>query len=281
MTEPKIHFIMSDNRELSDDKNLYHNLCTFANYEACKHFGYEFNYYIPYLNSRIKHPANILHNCIGTQNNIRHVSWSKILICLHHLKNNNCDYLIYCDSDCFLIKQKHILDHLKNYNFNSDAFFVNDIPWHHPDMPCGGFFVLKNNPNTIKFLNDWWLHPAGYLDTGHPWEQQALRNILKNHSIMVEPLPYRHFVSAARQFSSWKDCEDIPPHQIHNGLCYHMAKCFFGFDPRKHLNAIKELISKHYNLDDFNVNEYMKYVQKFDTDQDDKELIDKITIRLI
>ena len=46
----------------------------------------------------------------------RHVAWAKIIATLNHLKKNDCDYVIYIDTDAFLLNQIHILDYLNNIN---------------------------------------------------------------------------------------------------------------------------------------------------------------------
>jgi len=184
---------MSDNRPL--DKTGYHSFAASINSHYCKKHGYDFIYYQPYLYKKsTKNHKTIrtiqlertsisndkqLYNCIDPiTKETRHSAWSKILSAQRALRLSY-DYVVYIDSDC-IFKDKSIEDFIKPYH--QDILFLNNKPWNQ-DKPCSGFFILKNNANTKKFVKDWYHVQLPEKNKKHPWEQDGLWSMYKNYDI--------------------------------------------------------------------------------------------------
>jgi len=177
----KILILMSDNRDLSDniDESDYNSLSTYINYRYAKIHGYDFKYLQPRLNNKVE-----IFNCYSPSNKIRHASWSKILSVTKIMKEYpTYDWILYLDSDCifndntktiyqYLLNSKNIKG--ENLDFNQNLFFMNNQPWN-PDLPCAGFFIIKNSSEMLWFIESWYSDESvEEFNTWHPWEQNAL-----------------------------------------------------------------------------------------------------------
>jgi hypothetical protein len=91
---------------------------------------------------------------------------------------------VYIDSDCILNNiNLTIQDYYKNLTIvnkgnveKSNILFLNDRPWH-PESPCAGYYILKNNDKSLKFIKEWYsLDGKGIYqcNTKHPYEQWAV-----------------------------------------------------------------------------------------------------------
>lgn len=177
--------LMSDNRSLNQNLNNsdYNTLSTIINYEYAIKHNYSFLYLTPKLYGNYEYL-----NCLSPSGEKRHPSWSKLLSIIKIMEEHKkYELILYLDSDCifnnFEIK---IDDYLKNsktinnifLNLESDIFFMNNLPWN-DDLPCAGFFIIKNNIKSLMFLKEWFNMENDIThNTIHPWEQTSLQNDL-------------------------------------------------------------------------------------------------------
>jgi hypothetical protein len=181
--EDNILVVMADNRKLSLEANHknYHSLAVFLNYTYCQTFNYGFKYCVPTDGEDM----SIL-NCKSPLGNKRHASWSKLLSCIKMaIENPEYSYVVWVDSDfifnSFTVELRTYIESLKkvdgcdfeNFNFG----FWDDRPWF-IGKPNAGFFIFKNNIDSINILKDWYSYSSpennNYHDMGHAWEQVAL-----------------------------------------------------------------------------------------------------------
>ena len=167
----KVSVIMSDTRSFNKtDVNSYYMWCALATSNACKHWGFDFTYYMIKSN---KYPE---HSCFDPNfgwDSPRHPSWGKILACYDHLSNNDIDYLIYLDTDAFLTKEESIMDIvLGNITFGNDAPL---------SSPCAGFFILKKSEEDLRFLETWYKTSGEEHNLKFPWEQLVLNTKIFNN----------------------------------------------------------------------------------------------------
>ena len=249
----KIDTIMVDNRPLSVNTDIFYNYTVAANVQACNKFNYNLFFYKPY--SKILAEESTYMCKDPNTGEKRHVAWAKIIATLNHLKKNDCDYVIYIDTDAFLLNQIYILDYLNNINCDKDIFFCNNLPWdRYQHRPCSGFFVIKKTDYVFTFLEDWYKQKGLKFNTKHGWEQPVLHQTYKNYDLFVDPEPTTHFVT-----------------EMHNSdysqIVHHITK-FLVKDSSKYLSVIKDDISKYYTLlnleRDFEVN--MLKQQPFNVD---------------
>jgi hypothetical protein len=179
--------LMSDNRKLlSNLQDVdYNSLTAVINFNYAKKNKYDFLYLNPILDGQL------FYNCVSPTNNLRHPSWSKILSVLKIIKEyQQYEQIIYIDSDCIFKNQKmtikEYLESIKNVeknnlDLNNDIYFMNNQPWNY-DLPCAGFFIVKNNEKTNHFFNLWFNDDTNNLfDIKHPWEQITLQfSLFKN-----------------------------------------------------------------------------------------------------
>jgi hypothetical protein len=174
--------IMSDNRDIitNIDDCDYNTLCALINYHYCQRNNYGFKYFRPHNNSDFS-----LHNCYSPTKSLRHSSWAKLLSTIKAITDyEQYDYIVYIDSDCiFNNVDLTIQDYYKNIKIvnegnvdKSNLLFLNDRPWH-PNSPCAGYYILKNNNKSLKLIKDWYsLDGKGIeqCNTTHPYEQWAV-----------------------------------------------------------------------------------------------------------
>ena len=156
---------MSDNRPIKKYSNIndasYNGLAAVINYEYCKKYGYDFKYYVPYLNQL--EPLN-LHNCLDPNNDQpRHASWSKLLASQVALDSEeNYDYIVYLDSDCivknFNIPIESIIYSNEKYNMLFWGDKLGDV-----NKPNAGVYICKNNLQTKLMVQEWY-----YINTPYP-----------------------------------------------------------------------------------------------------------------
>lgn len=174
---------MSDNRKIvcNSKKMEYNSLAACINSEYCKKYNYDFLYYRPYLKNK---DATLLHNCIDPHTNkSRHASWSKLLSTYLALKLDY-DYVIYIDSDCiFKDFNQSIEDFISPY-LDKDILFMNDKPWSNI-RPNAGFYILKLNSYTQKFIKDWYNVRLPQHNTVHSYEQMALYTIYEKYNHVI------------------------------------------------------------------------------------------------
>lgn len=190
-SKDKIMVVMSDNRKLSSDFNHknYYSLAVFLNYMYCQKYDYGFKYYVP-----TDGDSTSILNCKSPLGNIRHAAWSKLLSCIKvATENPEYQYIVWADSDfvfnSFTVELRTYIKSLKrasgcefeNFNFG----FWDDRPWFIGE-PNSGFFIFKNNIDSINILKDWYSYSSlennNYHDTNHAWEQVALvRDIYKKY----------------------------------------------------------------------------------------------------
>jgi hypothetical protein len=169
--------IMSDNRDIINDIDNcdYNTLCALINYNYCQKNNYGFKYFRPHNNGEFS-----LHNCYSPSKSLRHSSWAKLLSTIKSMTEyEQYDYIVYIDSDCILNNiNLTIQDYYKNLTIvnkgnveKSNILFLNDRPWH-PESPCAGYYILKNNSNSMKFIKEW--YSSDGCDINHPYEQWAV-----------------------------------------------------------------------------------------------------------
>lgn len=181
--------LMSDNRNLLDDIHNadYNTLTAVINYEYATKHDYDFLYLKPQLN------GVDFYNCYSPTKNVRHPSWSKLLSTLKILKEYpQYKTIVYIDSDCIFYKYDTSISEYLNVSknpdnlqldINSDIFFMNNKPWNH-DLPCAGFYIIKNNQRSHEFIKAWFnYNDDPRFDTIHPWEQAPLNaSLFKNYT---------------------------------------------------------------------------------------------------
>jgi len=177
----KILFYMSDNRPIKKYTNIsdasYNGLAAVINYEYCKKYGYDFKYYVPYLNHL--EPLN-LHNCLDPNNNQpRHASWSKLLASQVALDSEeNYDYIVYLDSDCIVKNFDIPLESIIYGHEKKSMIFFWDLPCT-PNEPNAGVYICKNNFNTKRMIEEWYNVNIPYQNINRIWEQSALWKVYK------------------------------------------------------------------------------------------------------
>jgi hypothetical protein len=172
----KILFHMSDNRPIKKNLNIndasYNGLAAVINYEYCKKYGYDFKYYVPFLDQL--EPLN-LHNCLDPNNNQpRHASWSKLLASQKALDSEeNYDYIVYLDSDCIVKNFDIPLESIIYGYENKSMIFFWDQPCT-PNEPNAGVYICKNNLNTKLMIEEWYNVNVPHQNINRIWEQTAL-----------------------------------------------------------------------------------------------------------
>lgn len=175
--------ISSDNRDLDPVYNTtnFVSVSAFINKMYAKKYDYTFKFFKPYLDD------DLFYNCKSLKGNLRHPSWSKLLSCImSHKLYPEFDYIVWIDSDCaFNNFNLSILEYLEKQQqntisdvnpFNANFIFLTDQPWYSKEANCG-FFIFKNNEESIEILKDWYSYENvennNYHDKGHAWEQVA------------------------------------------------------------------------------------------------------------
>lgn len=77
------------------------------------------------------------------------IYWQKLELLLKEI--DNCDYIVWVDSDCIFIKENIPLEYLINnmdIYIGYDAFSISGL------IMNAGFFIIKNNDNGKSFLQD-------------------------------------------------------------------------------------------------------------------------------
>jgi lipopolysaccharide biosynthesis glycosyltransferase len=198
----KILVIMIDNRKLSQeyDPQSFWSNSALINKKYCDKFGYDFKYISPYYKTN----TNDLYSCIDINTHeLRHSSWSKIPVVINML-DKKYEYIVYIDSDCiFKNFDISIEEKIQQYK-DSSRIFQSNYPWH-PELPCAGFFILKNILENVTFLNKWYTYKIPAYDSaewqntlqmsqktssynwspGKHWEQDALWSLLANKQCSV------------------------------------------------------------------------------------------------
>ena len=179
----RILVFMSDNRSIDPDieKASYNSLVASINYEYCKKHKYDFLYYVPY-NKEIGKGS--LYNCIDPNSNtVRHAAWSKLLSTKLALEMDY-NYVVYIDSDCIFKDFEQTIEQFIEPFKDKDIMFLNNKPWG-DHLPCSGFFVLKVNEQSKRFINDWYNVNIPEKNEHHEWEQCALWKIYKMYNIGI------------------------------------------------------------------------------------------------
>jgi hypothetical protein len=227
--------IMCDTRPLDTNMNSYPNLCAYATYLTCKQKGYNFTYYVPssFADSRAV--------CFDPNNNSeRHPSWTKIIGAYEHLITTNCDSVLYLDTDCVLLPSCNLPE-----TFPGQINFGSDMPWT-LDVPCAGFFLIKNTTNGLDFLEKWYKTSSPESNMVNLWEQRALWKCWKTADVTVET-KYQYFLEGRAQ-------EDPPvvlePRDIYSTDIHHLAKCSFN-KKGYYVEFIRNHIKNYYDFNGF------------------------------
>jgi hypothetical protein len=198
----KILVIMSDNRKISGefDQNKFWSNVAYINKIYCDKFGYDFKYINPYY----KENTNNINSCIDINTNeLRHSSWSKIPVILNNF-NKKYEYIVYIDSDCIFKNFSVSIEKTIQQNKDSSLIFLSNYPYH-PELPCAGFFICKNTPENLIFLNKWYTYEMPTYNSvewqntlkmskktcsydwipGTHWEQDALWCLIANGKCKV------------------------------------------------------------------------------------------------
>jgi len=262
----KILFHMSDNRPIKKYSNIndasYNGLAAVINYEYCKKYGYDFKYYVPYLNQL--EPLN-LYNCLDPNNDQpRHASWSKLLASQVALDSEeNYDYIVYLDSDCIVKNFDIPLESIIYGNENKNMIFFWDRPCTHNE-PNAGVYICKNNFNTKRMIEEWYNVNIPYQNINRIWEQSALWKVYKgwqaldsDNLVILENI---NMVEKENQYLR----------HITTGESKHRVTYFRDFIERKKINYTENLkniieeqfdtnllysnkkIKSNYNLEQFN-----------------------------
>jgi len=158
LTQPpdmKILVFMSDNRPI--DSNIhtanYNSLVAYINKAYCNKHGYDFVYIQPYY----KNPELLtLDVCKDSNGKFRHASWAKLLATQHCYNTMSYDYVVYIDSDCIFKNFDISLESVITNPIYKDIniIYASNLPWH--QLPCAGFFIMKVNNETKKFIESWY-----------------------------------------------------------------------------------------------------------------------------
>lgn len=197
----RILVYMSDNRQLVTDFNKaeYNSLAAYINKVYCNLHGYDFVYVRPYY----KDPCEkTLYVCKDANGALRHASWAKLLVAQHLMeKYQEYDYVVYIDSDCIFKKFDVTLESIITDPMHKDVniIYAASLPWH--KLPCAGFFIVKVNEYTRKFMESWYNYqlpsynsiewkntlvmakkydPYDWIPNKH-WEQDALWCMIANN----------------------------------------------------------------------------------------------------
>jgi len=114
----------------------------------------------------------------------RHPVWERLPLILKHIEKY--DYVIWIDGDAFFYIHSNILDIIKKYT-DMDFIFSKDIDWSHHDGNYlnAGFFIVKNTPYSIEFINKWSYDDELYSQNPTPyWREQGVLNYMYNNNIL-------------------------------------------------------------------------------------------------
>ena len=177
----RITVVMSDSRDITKLNDINYLRKVYAiNKAYCEKNGYKLLYYCPeslrLFNLKLFRMLNIF--CYSFKSHsFRSVHYTKIISCLKTLIDfPNIEYLVYIDSDCIFYNHNVLLEnYIRKLDLsNKNILFFDDKPWSE-NRPSSGFFILKNNVDSIEFLKKWWeVNSTYYLK--HPFEQAVLYN---------------------------------------------------------------------------------------------------------
>ena len=202
----RILVFMSDNRRLDEnhDTAQYNSLTAYINKAYCNTHGYDFVYIRPYY----KDPgANTLYIFKDSLGKLRHASWAKLLAA-QYCNTLAYDYIVYIDSDCIFKKFNVSLESIITDPVHKDVniIYASSLPWH--KLPCAGFFIVKVNDETKRFIEAWYnynlptydsvewkntikmakqYHSYDWAPDKH-WEQDALWCMIANNQM----IPYTY-----------------------------------------------------------------------------------------
>jgi hypothetical protein len=166
-SKPHILVLMSDNRPLSPDLNKNNNFMSFVAYinkQYCDKYGYDFKYVIPYYKVN---NGNVM-SCINVNTRqLRHSSFAKLAALRANIEKY--DYVVYIDSDCCIKNFTISLEQIIEKYTDKHIIFQSAAPYH-PTLPNSGFFIVKNVPENIGFLDKWYKTPTP-LETSPEWQQ--------------------------------------------------------------------------------------------------------------
>lgn len=228
--------IMSDNRQLQTNKEDadYYSLCVFINSVYCKKNGYDFIFYHVENNTYgalLQNIWNILKTSglrtwfkkfvmgrgfIGAESPVcyntrlrqyRSASWAKIIAAKDALSLNN-SAVVYLDSDCIFRDQQTTIEEFTAKaqrrsgcsSFDESVIgFLNNYP-NNADTPCCGFFVLKNNPDGISLLSEWWNLSNPYYNLKFYFEQASMEKLYPHNRDSICLWDEKSFVECEGQF---------------------------------------------------------------------------------
>ena len=104
----------------------------------------------------------------------RHPAWGKIALCKKLLETQLFDYVIWIDDDIVLTNmEKNIVDFINETN---DKCISIQKENKRGKSINSGFMIMKNDPTTLKILNDVWVEgETSKYKTNHPWEQGVIK----------------------------------------------------------------------------------------------------------
>jgi hypothetical protein len=207
---------MSDSRSLESDKGSagYHSLAAFINAAYARRWGYDFIYIrtpeMPVtasisdfvrvttslgrrlLKGGFRSPTQERTCCYNAKlREPRCGSFAK-LVAMRDAVAMPYDTIVYIDSDCVFRDHERSVEDFTSHcpvhrgvPFDQARIgFLRNIPWT-PDLPCAGFFIARNGPETRALLRKWWDYPNPEHAFQHDFEQSSLREIYPEVSSQI------------------------------------------------------------------------------------------------
>lgn len=197
-----------DNRLPRANGEDYVSRMAVINYLYAKKHGYDFTFYVPFLNwasvtkehpstkdvDRLKsgQPKNIPCCWHSGLRQLRSAPWAKILAtwdALHFIinthKSSEETTLLYIDSDAYVKNHSLSLEEFVETRAppkviwgslpkqTHSLFFLNNEPWHKM-RPCSGIFVMRAGLTLRRFIKAWWDYDLPSSNFKDWYEQDAL-----------------------------------------------------------------------------------------------------------
>ena len=83
----------------------------------------------------------------------KNIYWCKLYLLLEKLNSNKYDYVMWMDTDTFIVKQDFSLQQLIN-SYSSDIYIGHDKIKNNLNTLCAGVFIIKNSEIGKKFIID-------------------------------------------------------------------------------------------------------------------------------
>ena len=164
-TQPVVHIIQSDNRNLSDVADDYQTLTAIINFRYAQRHGYQYTRYQFTSSDTSGHPKTA-DTCGG-----RAAPWCKIISAYHALQSmSDGDWIMFVDSDAaFFQFNTSIEQYISSAQYEQNRsdpsmILTHNFPWSFPPA-CTGLWMLRADKVGRDILTEWWncpLHETGY-----------------------------------------------------------------------------------------------------------------------